>query len=127
MKRKPDNIKKIVKQGYAKIAEKGVSCCPSGSCCGGSNSAKGIGKIIGYSEGEMNTVPEGANLGLGCGNPVALASLKKGDVVIDLGSGAGFDAFLAAKRVGKTGRVIGVDMTPEMVKKAGSSGIIVGS
>ncbi len=66
----------------------------------------------------MNVVPEGANLGFGCGNPVAIASLKEGDVVLDLGSGAGFDAFLASPKVGKTGRVIGVDMTPEMIEKA---------
>jgi SAM-dependent methyltransferase len=74
--------------------------------------------MIGYSKEEMSRVPEGANLGLGCGNPVALASLKKGQTVLDLGSGAGFDCFLAAKAVGEQGRVIGVDMTPEMVAKA---------
>ena len=74
--------------------------------------------MIGYSEDEMNSVPEGANLGLGCGNPTALASLKKGERVLDLGSGAGFDCFLAAKKVGKQGKVIGVDMTPEMLDKA---------
>ena len=73
---------------------------------------------IGYSPEEMQAVPEGANLGLGCGNPVALASLKEGETVLDLGSGAGFDTFLAARAVGKSGRVIGVDMTPEMVDKA---------
>ncbi|MDD5289463.1 MAG: arsenite methyltransferase [Dehalococcoidales bacterium] len=72
----------------------------------------------GYSPDDLRSVPEGANLGLGCGNPVALASLKKGEVVLDLGSGAGFDAFLSANRVGKTGRVIGVDMTPEMLETA---------
>jgi arsenite methyltransferase len=74
--------------------------------------------MIGYSEEEMATVPEGANLGLGCGNPTALASLKEGERVLDLGSGAGFDCFLAAKKVGKQGKVIGVDMTPEMLDKA---------
>ena len=73
---------------------------------------------MGYSEAEMAAAPEGANLGLGCGNPTALASLKSGEVVLDLGSGAGFDCFLAAKKVGATGRVIGVDMTPEMIEKA---------
>jgi SAM-dependent methyltransferase len=77
--------------------------------------------MIGYSKEEMSQVPEGANLGLGCGNPVALASLREGQMVLDLGSGAGFDCFLAAKEVGETGRVIGVDMTPEMVKKAGEN------
>jgi SAM-dependent methyltransferase len=74
--------------------------------------------MIGYSKDEMNQVPEGANLGLGCGNPVALASLREGQTLLDLGSGAGFDCFLAARAVGEQGRVIGVDMTPEMVKKA---------
>lgn len=74
--------------------------------------------MIGYSDQEIESVPDGANLGLGCGNPVALAAIKKGDTVLDLGSGAGFDSFLAAREVGKTGRVIGVDMTPEMTAKA---------
>lgn len=118
MKRNEKEIKKIVKEGYAKVAKQGVSCCSSGSCCPPSNSARNISKTVGYSDAEMNAVPEGANLGLGCGNPVAIASLKEGDVVLDLGSGAGFDAFLAAQRVGKAGRVIGVDMTPEMLEKA---------
>lgn len=118
MKKKSKDIKKIVKEGYAKVAAQNTSCCPSGSCCGSANQAKDISKAVGYSDREMTVVPEGANLGLGCGNPVALASLKESDVVLDLGSGAGFDAFLAAQRVGKTGRVIGVDMTPQMVKKA---------
>jgi len=112
------DIKKIVKEGYAKVAKKGISCCPSGSCCSSSNNARDISKTVGYTDDEMNAVPDGANLGLGCGNPVAIVSLKEGDVVLDLGSGAGFDAFLAAKKVGKTGRVIGVDMTDEMLDKA---------
>jgi ubiquinone/menaquinone biosynthesis C-methylase UbiE len=77
-----------------------------------------ISRRIGYSEEELSSVPKGANLGLGCGNPVALASLKKGQTVLDLGSGGGFDCFLAANRVGKNGKVIGVDMTPEMLDKA---------
>ena len=80
--------------------------------------AESISKNIGYSEQDINSVPDGSNLGLGCGNPIALASLKKGEVVLDLGSGAGFDCFLAAPRVGSSGRVIGVDMTPEMLDKA---------
>ena len=80
--------------------------------------AQDISRNIGYTEEELKAVPEGANLGLGCGNPVALASLKEGETVLDLGSGAGFDCFLAASRVGGSGRVIGVDMTPEMVEKA---------
>jgi arsenite methyltransferase len=118
MKRKAEEIKKIVRDGYAKAVTQITSCCFTSSCCSGTNQAKTISKTVGYSDAEMNTVPEGANLGFGCGNPVAIASLKEGDVVLDLGSGAGFDAFLSAQRVGKTGRVIGVDMTPEMVAKA---------
>ncbi|MDD5195269.1 MAG: arsenite methyltransferase [Candidatus Omnitrophica bacterium] len=118
MKREQKNIKSIVKKSYAKIAMQGTSCCPSSSCCSSSSSARDISKTIGYSDDEMSAVPDGANLGLGCGNPVAIAALKEGDIVLDLGSGAGFDAFLAAQRVGKTGRVIGVDMTPEMLGKA---------
>ncbi|HAK59011.1 MAG TPA: arsenite S-adenosylmethyltransferase, partial [Nitrospiraceae bacterium] len=80
--------------------------------------AKDISKKIGYTDADLKAVPNGANLGLGCGNPIALASLREGETVLDLGSGAGFDVFLAAARVGKTGRVIGVDMTPEMIAKA---------
>lgn len=123
MKRNAKEIKKIVRKGYAKVAKQGISCCPTGSCCSTSSSAENISKTVGYSDEEMNTVPEGANLGLGCGNPVAIASLKEGNVVLDLGSGAGFDAFLAARRVGKTGRVIGVDMTPEMIEKARNNAV----
>ncbi|MFB3919485.1 MAG: arsenite methyltransferase [Candidatus Velamenicoccus archaeovorus] len=118
MNRDAKEIKKIVKSGYAKVAKQGTSCCSSGSCCSPSTSAKDVSKTIGYSDEEISAVPEGANLGLGCGNPVAIASLKEGEVVLDLGSGAGFDAFLASPRVGKTGRVIGVDMTQEMLDKA---------
>ncbi len=112
------DIKKIVKEGYAKVAVQGNSCCSAGSCCVSMNKPQDTSKAVGYSDVEINAVPEGANLGLGCGNPVALASLREGDVVLDLGSGAGFDAFLSAQRVGKAGRVIGVDMTPEMIIKA---------
>lgn len=118
MEKKVKDIKKIVREGYAKIAKQNGSCCSTSSCCGNGNLAQTISKSIGYSEEEMKAVPENANLGLGCGNPVALASLKNGDAVLDLGSGAGFDAFLAAQRVGKAGRVIGVDMTAEMIEKA---------
>jgi len=118
MKRKSEEIKKIVRDGYANAVTQKISCCSMSSCCGGTDQAKNISKVVGYSDSEMSAVPEGANLGFGCGNPVALASLKEGDVVLDLGSGAGFDVFLAAQRVGKTGRVIGVDMTPEMIAKA---------
>jgi len=111
--------KSIVRDGYAKIADSGGSCCPQAStCCGDTDTVSEISRRIGYTEAEVSEVPEGANLGLGCGNPVALASLREGEVVLDLGSGAGFDCFLAAKRVGENGRVIGVDMTPEMVERA---------
>lgn len=114
-----EDIKGKVIDGYAKIAKESRSCClPMVSCCGGTNLSDEIGKKIGYSEEDLKAVPEGANLGLGCGNPVALASLREGETVLDLGSGAGFDCFLAAKRVGKSGKVIGVDMTPEMVERA---------
>ncbi|MFC2013043.1 arsenite methyltransferase [Chloroflexota bacterium] len=112
-------IRKVVRENYAKVAKQERSCCgSSGSCCGGSRTKQDISRQIGYTGGELTTIPEEANLGLGCGNPVALASLKTGETVLDLGSGAGIDCFLAANRVGKTGRVIGVDMTPEMLEKA---------
>lgn len=115
-----EKIKKIVRKRYAKAATtKGSTCgcAPSTGCCSAPTDQQ-VSKLIGYSESEMNDVPEGANLGLGCGNPTALASLKEGERVLDLGSGGGFDCFLAAKKVGKTGKVIGVDMTPEMLDKA---------
>lgn len=116
---KAEETRKLVRDGYAKIAKQYSSCCSSTkSCCQGTLSAKDISKGIGYTEEELKTAPEGANLGLGCGNPVALASLREGETVLDLGSGAGFDCFLAANEVGPSGRVIGVDMTPEMVEKA---------
>lgn len=105
-----NKIKDVVKKSYANIAV-------SQSGCGCGCRAQSISKSIGYSDEEMNAVPE-ANLGLGCGNPIALGKIKSGDVVLDLGSGAGFDAFLAAKRVGDDGKVIGVDMTEEMIDKA---------
>jgi arsenite methyltransferase len=98
---------------------KGLPCCsPQGSSCCGAGVENRLSKAIGYSDEDLKTVPEGANLGLGCGNPVALASIKEGEVVLDLGSGAGFDCFLAASRVGPKGKVIGVDMTPEMLERA---------
>ncbi len=116
---KESEVKKIVREGYARRAKGGDSCCtPRNSCCGSTNLARERGKNIGYSDEELEAVPEGSNLGLGCGNPIALASLKEGETVLDLGSGAGFDCFLAANKVGKDGKVIGVDMTPEMVEKA---------
>jgi len=110
-------IRKYVRDRYAGIALQGGSCCDTdASCCSGAPAA--ASRRIGYSEGDLESVPQGANLGLGCGNPIALASLKAGETVLDLGSGAGFDCFLAAREVGTSGRVIGVDMTPEMVEKA---------
>lgn len=111
------DVKKIVKKTYSKIAISNNSCCSCG--CGETNqeNAKKVSRSIGYTEEEMNAVPE-ANLGLGCGNPVALSSIKEGDTVLDLGSGAGFDCFLASKKVGQTGKVIGLDMTEAMVEKA---------
>src|SRR5512136_1409366 len=117
---KEENVKKIVRKRYAKAAKNkgsGCGCAPSASCCSAPTDEQ-VSKVIGYSEDEMNAVPEGANLGLGCGNPTALASLKEGERVLDLGSGGGFDCFLAAQRVGQSGKVIGVDMTPEMLDKA---------
>jgi arsenite methyltransferase len=113
-----EEIKKDVREKYAKIAVKGGFCfTPSASCCGNTD-VSDISKKIGYTTEDLASIPEGANLGLGCGNPVALASLRKGETVLDLGSGGGFDCFLAANQVGKEGRVIGVDMTPEMIAKA---------
>ncbi|MFH0913823.1 MAG: arsenite methyltransferase [Chloroflexota bacterium] len=106
-----EEIRKVVRKRYGEVAQQGRSCC------GGSQVEK-LSKQIGYGEEELSSVPEGANLGLGCGNPVALASLTEGEVVLDLGSGAGFDCFLAAHKVGKSGKVIGVDMTSEMLGKA---------
>jgi SAM-dependent methyltransferase len=115
-----NQIKKAVRERYAKVAgsDNTCGCCGDTSAWPSTEMATDYSKQIGYSEAEMSSVPEGANLGLGCGNPVALASLKEGEVVLDLGSGPGFDCFLAAARVGKSGSVIGVDMTPEMLLKA---------
>jgi SAM-dependent methyltransferase len=118
---KEEKVKKIVRKRYAKVAKTNGSCCASSVSCCSAPTDEQVSKMIGYSEAEMNAVPEGANLGLGCGNPTALASLKEGERVLDLGSGAGFDCFLAAKKVGNDGKVIGVDMTPEMLDKARSN------
>ena len=133
-----EKIREAVRKSYGKIAKNvsvvsGIaaasSCCgttkaspstgSSVSCCGGPDvSTEQMSALMGYSKKDLESIPEGANMGLGCGNPVALASLKPGETVVDLGSGGGFDCFLAAKQVGKTGHVIGVDMTPEMITKA---------
>ena len=116
--KKPEEIKEIIKSSYADIAKAAGGCgCKSG-CCSSSQIAQRQSGKLGYSEEEMSQAPAGSNLGLGCGNPVAIASLKEGEVVLDLGSGAGFDSFLAAAKVGKSGKVIGVDMTDEMLDRA---------
>jgi SAM-dependent methyltransferase len=107
-----DEIREAVREGYTRVAER------ASPCCGASSRESEIGRKIGYSDEELATVPRGANLGVGCGNPTAIDSLRPGDVVVDLGSGAGMDAFLAARQVGPTGRVIGVDMTDAMLEKA---------
>jgi SAM-dependent methyltransferase len=117
-----DEIRKAVRKNYGEIAKDRVQgCgCSSSSCCSDSSTTntKAISELIGYSKEDLGSVPEGANLGLGCGNPKAIARLRSGETVLDLGSGAGFDCFLAAKQVGQTGRVIGIDMTHEMLTKA---------
>jgi len=133
-----EKVRQAVREQYGKIARvenifpeknSGASCCSSpgisdpleqaASCCGAPDfSLDQISTAMGYSNEDITSTPEGANLGLGCGNPVALALLKPGETVVDLGSGGGFDCFLAAKRVGEDGKVIGVDMTPDMVSKA---------
>ncbi|MHC4458947.1 MAG: arsenite methyltransferase [Planctomycetota bacterium] len=138
IKRK-EEIRQAVRKSYGKVARAGrvtIGTSPTASCCSPPDtstetsqtescgcvppgvSTEQMSTIMGYSKEELASVPEGANMGLGCGNPVALASLKPGETVVDLGSGGGFDCFLAAKQVGHTGRVIGVDMTPDMVSKA---------
>ncbi|MGB7061163.1 MAG: arsenite methyltransferase, partial [Candidatus Zixiibacteriota bacterium] len=107
-----ERTQKIVKEAYAKTARKQNNC----GCCGPDTAQ--YAKSIGYTDEELKSVPDESNLALGCGNPTALAQLQEGEVVLDIGSGAGFDCFLAANRVGPKGKVIGVDMTPEMIEKA---------
>jgi len=120
-----DEFKTTVRERYGKIATSNSGCGCAPTCCSPTEAAtpethgpKAISQGLGYSAADTDAVPEGANLGLGCGNPQAIAALKAGETVLDLGSGAGFDAFLAARAVGPKGFVIGVDMTPEMVSKA---------
>ena len=117
---KDEEIRKAVREGYSKIALQESSCCgPANTCgCGCGSPQETVSRAIGYTDEQLAAVPDGANLGLGCGNPTALASLKEGEVVLDLGSGGGFDCFLAANAVGEGGRIIGVDMTAEMIEKA---------
>lgn len=121
--KKNDEIRQVVRKQYSQIA-KDSSCGCAPSCCSTSEavvSPETLSQAMGYHANEVSSVPEGANMGLGCGNPQAIAALKSGEIVLDLGSGGGFDCFLAAKQVGKTGKVIGVDMTPEMISKARSN------
>ena len=128
--RNAEEIRREVRERYAGVAKGQVQVanpCGGGQCCGGQTSGlKEMAVDLGYTKEELGQAPEGANMGLGCGNPVALASLKAGETVLDLGSGGGFDCFLAAKAVGETGRVIGVDMTPEMVSKGRDNAIKAG-
>ena len=118
MSNTPDkNIHNIVREQYGQIAQRGGGCCGTTSCCGGAT-AGDVALSVGYSEGEIAELPDGANMGLSCGNPTAIAELKPGEVVLDFGAGGGFDVFIAARKVGATGRAIGVDMTPDMLDKA---------
>ena len=116
-----EETREQIRKSYSKVALKGSSgCCCSSGCCGNDTSfnVNNISKNVGYSEDDLSDMPEQANMGLGCGNPIAIAALKEGEVVLDLGSGGGFDCFLARRQVGESGHVIGVDMTPEMIKLA---------
>jgi arsenite methyltransferase len=115
-----ETVRQKVREGYGQIAKSGGSCCgPTPTCCGSAPAAsENLAKHIGYSAEELAALPEGANMGLSCGNPNALAALQPGEVVLDLGAGGGFDVFIAGKKVGAKGRAIGVDMTPEMLAKA---------
>ncbi|HMA97641.1 MAG TPA: methyltransferase domain-containing protein, partial [Polyangiaceae bacterium] len=114
-KQNNDAIRGAVREHYGSVAKGGSSGCCAPGCCGASADTS---LKLGYTEEDLAAVPDGANMGLGCGNPQAIAALKPGETVLDLGAGGGFDCFLAAKRVGETGRVIGVDMTADMVSKA---------
>jgi arsenite methyltransferase len=121
MEKEETGIKQLVIKSYSAVATGGSSCFPASSCCApgtGALSLMETGRRLGYSDEELKIGLGEANLGLGCGNPHAIADLKEGETVLDLGSGAGFDAFLSSMKVGETGSVIGVDMTPEMTEKA---------
>jgi len=113
-------VREKVRAGYGEIAKSGASCCGAEpTCCGSTPEvSEQLAKLVGYSAEELAALPDGANMGLSCGNPTALASLRADEVVLDLGSGGGFDVFIAGRKVGATGRAIGVDMTPEMLAKA---------
>ncbi len=131
MKKMDSNIiREIVRNQYAVAAGRPCGCRPdpAKSCCGSSTGiADSMNHVMGYSDEELGGVVEGANLGLGCGNPTAIGNLKPGEIVLDLGSGGGFDCFLAAKKVGNKGRVIGVDMTPEMLARARENAMKMGA
>lgn len=116
------DFRDTVRDGYARIAEAGqLTAVTKGGCCGPGWSAQELAAKLGYSTADVQALPEGANMGLSCGNPTAIANLKPGQVVLDLGSGGGFDVFLAGPKVGQSGRVIGVDMTPAMITKSRSN------
>lgn len=116
--RNESDIHSIVREKYGEVAEQGTGCCGSG-CCGVTiESLDDVAKAIGYLDSDLQNVPAGANLGLGCGNPIEYAKLQPGETVVDLGSGAGFDCFIASHKVGPTGKVIGVDMTTKMLDRA---------
>lgn len=119
-----DEKKAVIKKKYGEIAMAEGSCCANSSCCGNSSTVE-LSKSVGYTGDQILSFPD-ANLGLGCGNPTAFAEIRPGDVVLDLGSGAGFDCFLAAEKVGSSGKVIGVDMTPEMLVKAKANALKYG-
>ena len=118
-----ESIRDKVREGYSLIAKTGGACCDGpASCCGSTPvTAEALAKTVGYSADEIALLPEGANMGLSCGNPTAIASLRPGETVLDLGSGGGFDCFIAGPKVGASGRVIGVDMTHEMIRRARSN------
>lgn len=116
------DIKAVIQQEYGKVADEGGMCCLGGGCCGG---GAALSEEIGYSREEMDALAD-ANLGLGCGNPVSFAPIKSGSTVVDLGSGAGFDCFLAARKVGESGLVIGIDMTKKMIAKARANAVKYG-
>jgi arsenite methyltransferase len=118
LKMRQEDMKKVVREGYAAIAKERGSCCGPGNPCCGNTEVSAISKQIGYSDEDLAGLPDGANMGLSCGNPTAIASLQPGEVVLDLGAGGGFDVFIAARKVGPLGKAIGIDMTPDMVDKA---------
>jgi SAM-dependent methyltransferase len=122
--RTAEEIRREVRDHYAAVACGASGCCAPGAGCGPNPEAS---LALGYAPGDLAAAPEGANLGLGCGNPQAIASLRVGETVLDLGSGAGFDCFLAARQVGPGGRVIGVDMTPSMIERARANAARVGA